>query len=93
MLERSAISDNLLESIPELAYLIAHSSHTNATLASAWIQFQEATQDAYALRLGQRAWWEFFRPHDLGSSPQAEAVEVKLSMADDAWCLITNGEP
>lgn len=93
ILDGSAINDNLPETIPELAYLVAHSSHTSETLASAWTDFQQATRDAYALRIGRRAWWEFFRPQDLGSSPQAEAVEIKLSLADDAWCLITNGEP
>ena len=94
MLERSAISDDLTETSPELVYLVAHSSHTSATLASAWTEFQQATRDAYALRVGRRPWWEFFRPQDLGSSsPQVEAAEIKLSLADDAWCLITNGEP
>lgn len=93
ILEGSAINDDLTKTIPELAYLVAHSSHTSATLASAWADFQQATREAYALRIGRRAWWEFFRPQDLGSSPQAEAVEMRLSLADDAWCLITNGEP
>ena len=93
MLEGSAINDNLLETLPELVSLVAHSSHTSATLGSAWTEFQEATRDAHALRVGVRAWWEFFRPQDLGSCPQAEAVEIKPSLADDAWCLITNGEP
>lgn len=93
ILEGSAINDDLTATIPELAYIVAHSSHTSATLASAWADFQQATRDAYALHIARRAWWEFFRPQDLGSCPQVEAVEIKLSLADDAWCLITNGEP
>ena len=93
MLEGSAINDRLTRFIPELVYLVAHSSHTSATLASAWSAFRDATRDAHALRLGRRPWWEFFRPHDLGVSPQADAVQIKLSLADDAWWLITNGEP
>ncbi len=93
ILEGSAINDDLTTTVPELAYMVAHSSHTSATLASAWDDFQQATRDAYALHVGRRAWWEFFRPQELGSRPQAQAIEIKLSLADDAWCLITNGEP
>jgi hypothetical protein len=93
ILENSAINDHLTKTIPELARVIAHSSHTTATLARAWSEFQQATRDAYGLHLGQRAWWEFFSRQDLGSCPQENAVEIKLSRADDAWCLITNGEP
>jgi hypothetical protein len=93
ILEGSAINDNRAKAVPELASLVAHSSHTSVTLASAWADFQQATRDAYALRVGRRAWWELFRPHDLGSSPQADAIEIELSLADDAWYLITNGEP
>jgi hypothetical protein len=93
ILEGSAINDDLVTAVPELACFVAHSSHTSATLASAWADFQQATRDAYGLHIGRRAWWEFFRPQELGSRPQAQAIEVKLSLADDAWCLITNGEP
>jgi hypothetical protein len=93
MLEGSAINDKCTRSIPELVHRVAHSSHTSATLIGAWADFRNATRDAHALRLGRRAWWEFFRPHDLGSSPQAEAVQIKLSLADDAWWSITNGAP
>ena len=82
-----------MEAVPDLVEVIAHASHTSATLAGAWSNFQEATRDAYALHLARRGWWEFFRQKDLGACPQAHAVEVKLSLADDAWCLITNGEP
>jgi len=92
ILEGSAINEDLTAPIPELVYLVAHSSHTDATLASAWAEFQQATRDAFALHIGRRAWWEFFRPQNVGSYPQAQAVEIKLSLADCAWCLITNGE-
>lgn len=92
ILEGCAINDDLTDIVPDLAWIIADSSHTSATLTSAWNEFQEATRDAYALHLGKRAWWEFFCRQDLGSCPEAQAVEVKLSLADDAWCLITHGE-
>jgi hypothetical protein len=93
ILEGSAINEDLTAPIPELVHVVAHSSHTSETLASAWADFQQATRDAYALHIGRRAWWEFFRPQNVGTHPQAQAVEIKLSLADCAWCLITNGEP
>lgn len=91
MLESSAINGDLTEAVPDLVMILAHSSHTSATLASAWDEFQEAVRDAYALHLSRRAWWEFFCRQDLGSCPQEHAVEIKLNDADDAWCLIMNG--
>jgi hypothetical protein len=91
MLEGSAINGDLTEAVPDLVLMLAHSSHTSATLASAWDDFQEAVRDAYALHLSRRAWWEFFSRQDLGSCPQEQAVEIKLNDADDAWCLIVNG--
>jgi hypothetical protein len=91
MLESSAINGDLTEAVPDLVQIIAHSSLTSATLASAWRDFQEAIRDAYALHLSKRAWWEFFPGQDLGSCPQEVAVEIKLGDADDAWCLIING--
>jgi hypothetical protein len=93
ILEGSAINQNLAASIPDLVHVVAHSSHTSETLASAWTDFQRATRDAHALRIGLRAWWEFFRPQNVGSYPQAQAVEIKLNLADRAWSLITNGAP
>jgi len=93
MLEGSAINGDLSEAIPDLVQTIAHSSHTSTTLASAWSDFQEAVRDAHALHVSTRAWWEFFLRQDLGSCPQEQAVELKLSDADDAWCLIMNGCP
>jgi hypothetical protein len=93
MLECSAINDNLAKTVPELISRVAHPSHSNVTLAGAWTEFQQATRDAYALRVGRRAWWEFFHPQELGSPrPQVEAATIKLGVADDAWCLITSGE-
>jgi hypothetical protein len=91
MLERSAINGDLTEALPDLVQTIAHSSHTSATLASAWRDFQEAVRDAYALHLSRRAWWEFFSGRDLGSCPQELAVEIKLGHADDAWYMLMNG--
>jgi hypothetical protein len=93
MLQSSAINDELTEAVPDLVQTIAHSSHTSATLASAWRDYQEAVRDANALHLSQRAWWEFFCRQDLGSCPQEQALEIKLNDADDAWCLIMNGYP
>jgi hypothetical protein len=91
MLESSAINGDLTGAVPDLVQSMAHSSHTNATLASAWRDFQEAVRDAYALHLSRRAWWEFFCGRDLGSCPQELAVEIKLGHADDAWCMLLNG--
>lgn len=91
MLESSAINGHVTEALPDLVQTIAHSSHTNATLASAWRDFQEAVRDAYALHISRRAWWEFFCGRDLGSCPQELAVEIKLGHADDAWYMLMNG--
>jgi len=91
ILEGCAINDDLTNIVPELVRVIADSSHTNGTLTSAWNEFQEATRDAYALHLHKRAWWEFFGRQDLGSCPEEQAVEMKLSLADDAWGLIRHG--
>jgi hypothetical protein len=91
MLESSAINGDLTGPVPDLVHTIAHSSHTSATLASAWSDYQEAVRDAYALHLSKRAWWEFFCRQDLGSYPQEQAVEIMLSHADDAWYLIIGG--
>jgi hypothetical protein len=91
MLENYAINDEQAGAVPDLVQTIAHSSHTDETLTSAWDEFHEAVRDAHALHLSKRAWWEFFCRQDLGSCPQEEAVEIKLNDADDAWCLIMNG--
>jgi hypothetical protein len=91
MLENHAINDDQAGDVPDLIQMIAHSSHTSATLESAWDDFHDAVRDAHALHLSKRAWWEFFCRQDLGSCPQEQAVEIKLGDADDAWCLIMNG--
>jgi hypothetical protein len=91
ILEGCAIND-VTKITPEIVTLIAHSSHSAATLAGAWRDFQQATRDSYELHLGRRAWWEFFDGQDLGPFPEIQAVEIKLREADDAWSLITNGE-
>jgi hypothetical protein len=72
--------------VPDLVQLIAHSSHTPATLANAWSQFEEASRDVYALHLRIRDWSALFRrdEHD-------EAVALMLSYADEAWRMITLG--
>lgn len=72
--------------VPDLVQLIAHSSHTPATLASAWSQFEEATRDVYALHLRIRDWSALFR-HD----ETDDAVALMQSYADEAWRIITLG--
>jgi hypothetical protein len=72
--------------VPDLVQLIAHSSHTPATLASAWSLFEEATRDVYALHLRIRDWSALFRRDE----PE-EAGELMLSHADEAWRMITLG--
>lgn len=92
LLERCALDDRT-RNIPELVLAIGHSSHSAATLTSAWREFRQATRDSYALRLRTRRWTEFFGREDLGTHPDEDAVELKLHQADDAWWLITNGLP
>ncbi len=72
--------------VPDLVQLIAHSSHTPATLASAWSQFEEATRDVYALHLRIRDWSALFK-----SDEPDDAVALMRSYSDDAWRLITLG--
>ena len=85
--------DELGRVVPELIQLVAHSSHTRATLAEAWNDFEEATRDAYALQLRMRDWSEFFRHDELGAQPDDAAVAIKLTDADEAWRLIICGVP
>jgi hypothetical protein len=85
VLEGCAIDDPATV-VPELVQLIAHSSHTPATLARAWSEFEEATRDVYALRLRMRVWSAFIKPDETD-----DAVALMLSYADDAWRLITRG--
>jgi hypothetical protein len=72
--------------VPDLVQLIAHSSHTPATLASAWSQFEQASRDVYALHLRIRDWSALFRRDE-----PDEAVALMLSYADEAWRMITLG--
>jgi hypothetical protein len=83
--------DELSQVVPGLVHLIAHSSHTPASLTVAWTEFEAATRDAYALHLNMRAWSDFFRQDQLGPNPSEHAVAIKLSHADEAWQLITRG--
>lgn len=72
--------------VPDLVQLIAHSSHTPGTLASAWSQFEEATRDVYALHLRIRDWSALFRRDE-----PDDAIALMLSYADEAWRMITLG--
>lgn len=79
--------------VPELVRAIGHSSHTAATLTSAWREFRQSTRDLYALRLRSRSWTGFYWREDPDKCSDADAVEVKTQQADEAWWLITNGLP
>jgi len=79
--------------VPELVQTVGHSSHTAATLTSAWREFRQSTRDMYALQLRTRSPTGSYRRDDLDKCPDADAVEVKARQADDAWWLITNGLP
>lgn len=76
--------------VPELVQAIGHSSHTAATLTSAWREFRQSTRDVYALRLRTRDWPGFCWRMSPDSCPE---LELKTRQADDAWWLITNGLP
>jgi len=90
MLEGCALSD-VSRILPELVRVVAHASHTTASLARAWNELSGAVQDAHALNEGTRRWPDLFDRADLGSCPDAEALEIKLGQAERAWRLITNG--
>jgi len=90
ILEGCALHD-VSRIVPELVQLIAHSSHTPATITRAWSEFEEATRDVYALHLRIRNWSALFRRDELGGCPHEEAAESVLSYADYAWRLITRG--
>lgn len=79
--------------VPELVKAIGHSSHTAATLTSAWREFRQSIRDLHALRLRTRNWTvPCWQPNEV-SSRDANLVELKASQAEDAWWLITNGLP
>lgn len=90
LLEACASSE-YVHAVPQMAYLVAHPSHTAGTLAVAWDAFRQATRDAYALHRGSRHWRDFFDPEDLGSDPAKSATEIKFGLADDGWWQIVNG--
>jgi hypothetical protein len=90
LLEACASSD-YVRAVPQIAYLVAHPSHTGGTLAVAWDAFRQSTRDAYALYRGSRYWWDFFGSEDLGPDPAETATEIKFGLADDAWRQIING--
>jgi len=90
ILEGCALHD-VTRVVPELVQLIAHSSHTPATITRAWSEFEEATRDVYALHLRIRNWSVLFRRDELGACPHEDAAESVLSYADYAWRLITRG--
>jgi hypothetical protein len=90
ILEGCALHD-VTRVVPELVQLIAHSSHTPATITRAWSEFEEATRDVYALHLRIRNWSALFRRDELGACPHEDAAESVLSYADYAWRLITRG--
>ena len=92
LLEDCAL-DDVTKNLPDLVRAIGHSSHTTATLTSAWREFRQCTRDAYALRLRSRDRWAERLGDDHGQHPGGDAVALKLRQADDAWWLITNGLP
>src|SRR5215472_6274037 len=92
LLEGCAL-DDVARIVRPLVQIIAHSSHTATTLASAWGEFRRSTRDAYALHIGASRWSDFFRREELGFYPAEDAVELKLREADNAWRFITTGVP
>lgn len=83
--------NDYVNAVPEIAYLIAHPSHSTKTLALAWDDFRQFTRAASALLAGTRHWWEFFDSVDQSASRADTAAAVMVDMADDAWDLITSG--
>jgi len=90
MLEGCALND-VTRILRPLVQILAHQSHSAATLACAWGEFRRATREAYALHVGASRWSEYFDREELGSYPAEDAVELKLRAADNAWWLLTNG--
>ncbi len=79
--------------VPELVHDVAHSSHTAATLTSAWREFQQCTREARELRMRTRKWAECYGREYVGQCPDTGAAILKARQADTAWWLITNGLP
>jgi anti-sigma regulatory factor (Ser/Thr protein kinase) len=85
--------NDYVNAVPEIAYLIAHPSHSTKTLALAWDDFRQFTRAASGLLAGTRHWWEFFDSVDQSASRAETAAAVMVDLADDAWELITSGPP
>ena len=92
LLEGCAL-DDMARIVRPLVQIIAHSSHSTTTLASAWGAFCRSTRDAYALHVGACRWSDFFKREELGFYPAEDAVELKLREADHAWRRLTTGVP
>jgi len=85
--------NDYVSAVPEIAYLIAHPSHSTMTLTLAWDDFRQFTRAAQGLLAGTRHWWEFFDSGDQDASRADTAAAVMADLADDAWELITSGPP
>src|SRR5580658_10483806 len=88
--------DDYVRAVPEIAYLIAHSSHTARTLTDTWDEFRQSTRAARALRAGIPCWQEFLDladddQEDLRAAMADAAAAVMSRAADFAWRLMTNG--
>lgn len=90
LLEGCALED-VARIVRPLVQIIAHSSHSSATLATVWGEFRRSTRDAYALHVGVCRWSDFFSREELGFYPAEDAVELKLREADHAWRTLTTG--
>jgi hypothetical protein len=90
MLEGCALED-VSQIVPELVGLIAHSSHTPATLTSAWHEFAGATRDAFASHSRLRDGSDCFGRARFGTDHGADAAVAMMTFADEAWQLITRG--
>jgi len=82
--------DRYVRAVPELAYLIAHPSHTSQTLTQAWEDFRRCTREAAAYHGTTRYWREFFGD-DLDATAACTAEANMASLADEAWQVIVNG--
>jgi hypothetical protein len=90
--------DRYVRAVPELAYLIAHPSHTSQTLRQAWEDFRRCTRDAAAYDGATPYWREFFGEDlDPAAAHIADPVAAHIaaantaSLADAAWRVIVNG--
>ena len=72
--------NDYVNAVPEIAYLIAHPSHSAKTLALAWDDFRQFTRAASALLAGTRHWWEFFDSADQRASRADTAAAVMVDL-------------